>query len=59
MVNLSLCLESPNPAPGTSVILQAASRPVGISRMDLELAREVIGYIPQDVWPEGLPFPIE
>ena len=55
----ALTVESPNPTPGTSVILQAASRPVGISRMDLECAREVIGYVPQDVWPEGLPFPVE
>jgi uronate dehydrogenase len=55
---LALCVESTNPIPGTSVILQAASRPVGVGRMDLELAREVIGYVPQDTWPEGLPFPV-
>jgi hypothetical protein len=56
---LALCVESPNPPPGTSVILQAASRPVGVGRLSLELAREVIGYVPQDIWPEGLPFPHE
>lgn len=56
---LALCVESPNPAPGTSVILQATSRPVGAPRMDLDLARRVIGYVPRDTWPEGLPFPIE
>jgi len=27
--------------------------------MDIESAREVIGYDPRDIWPEGLPFPIE
>ncbi len=37
----------------------AASRPVGTARMDLEAARRVIGYEPQDRWPEGLPFPAE
>jgi nucleoside-diphosphate-sugar epimerase len=56
---LTLCVESENPAPGTSVILQAASRPAGVGRMDLELARQVIGYVPRDTWPEGLPFPID
>jgi uronate dehydrogenase len=54
----ALCVESPNPPPGTAVVLQAASRPVGIGRMDLEPARRVIGYEPQDTWPEGLPFPV-
>jgi uronate dehydrogenase len=54
----ALCVESPGPAPGTAVILQATSRPVGRPRMDLEPARRVIGYVPQDTWPEGLPFPV-
>jgi hypothetical protein len=54
----ALCVESPNPPPGTAVILQAASRPVGTPRMDLEPARRVIGYEPHDTWPEGLPFPV-
>ena len=53
------CVESENPAPGTSVVLQATSRPVGPARMDIEPAREIIGYVPQDTWPEGLPFPVE
>jgi uronate dehydrogenase len=56
---LTLCVESENPPPGTSVILQAASKPVGNGRMDLEPARRVIGYEPRDRWPEGLPFPVE
>ena len=55
----ALCVESPNPPPGTSVVLQAASQPVGTARMDLAAARRVIGYEPQDTWPEGLPFPAE
>lgn len=56
---LTLCVESENPAPGTAVTLSAASKPVGVGRLDLTLAKEVIGYEPQDTWPEGLPFPIE
>lgn len=55
----TLCVESPNPPPGTAVTLQATSRPAGAPRMDLEPARRVIGYEPQDTWPEGLPFPVE
>ena len=55
---LALCVESDEPAPGTSVVVQAASRPVGIARMDLDPARRVIGYEPRDTWPEGLPFPV-
>jgi uronate dehydrogenase len=51
------CVESEEPPAGKAVILQAASKPVGIARMDLEPARRVIGYEPQDTWPEGLPFP--
>ena len=53
------CVESPNPPPGESVILHASSIPTEIERMDLELARRVIGYEPEDVWPEGLPFEVE
>lgn len=53
------CVESPQPAPGQSVILFATSKPLHKPRLDLELAREVIGYEPQDVWPQGLPFSVE
>jgi uronate dehydrogenase len=53
----ALCVESENPPRGKSVVLQAASRAATSPRMDLELAREVIGYEPRDVFPEGLPFP--
>ena len=55
----TLCVESDNPLPGQSVILHASSRPVRMARMDLEPARRIIGYEPQDTWPEGLPFEIE
>lgn len=54
----ALCVESPQPPPGTAVILQASSRAVTTPRMDLEPARRVIGYVPQDTWPEGLPFSV-
>jgi uronate dehydrogenase len=54
----ALCVESADPPPGTSVVLHASSRPVGNPRMDLEPARRVIGYVPRDTWPEGLPFPV-
>ncbi|MCB0063829.1 MAG: NAD(P)-dependent oxidoreductase [Caldilineaceae bacterium] len=53
------CVESPNPAPGQSVTLFATSIPAEKARLDLELAREVIGYVPQNVWPEGLPYSVE
>jgi nucleoside-diphosphate-sugar epimerase len=53
----ALCVESGNPPPGKAEVIQAASRPVGIARMDLEPARRVVGYEPEDTWPEGLPFP--
>ncbi len=51
------CVEAEAPAPGSSVILHAQSRPVSVARMDVAQAREVIGFEPQDTWPEGLPFP--
>ncbi len=54
----ALCVESPQPPPGTAVILQASSRAVTAPRMDLEPARRVIGYVPHDTWPEGLPFSV-
>lgn len=55
----ALCVESPNPPRGESVILFATSKPKFVERLDLEPARRVIGYEPQDVWPEGLPFAVE
>ncbi len=52
------CVESVTPHAGVSVILHAQSKPVGIARMDVGTARDIIGYEPQDTWPAGLPFPI-
>jgi hypothetical protein len=52
------CVESESPARGMSVVLHAQSRPVNIARMDVAEATEVIGYVPQDTWPGGLPFPV-
>jgi len=53
------CVEATNPAPGECVTLFATSIPAEKARLDLELARDVIGYEPQDVWPQGLPYSVE
>lgn len=53
------CVESENPPRGQSVILFATSKPMNTERLDLSLAKEVIGYEPRDVWPEGLSFSVE
>ena len=50
------CVESETPGPGQSVTLFATSKPLHRTRLDLESARVAIGYIPQNSWPEGLPF---
>lgn len=50
------CVEADQPAPGECVVMFATSRPRDQIRLDLQEAREVIGYEPQDTWPEGLPF---
>src|SRR5688500_8889775 len=52
------CVESADPQSGGAVILNARRRAEGVERRDLEAARRVIGYEAQNVWPEGLPFPI-
>jgi nucleoside-diphosphate-sugar epimerase len=52
------CVESPAPQPGESAILFAVSRPARAQRLDPGPARDVIGYEPQDVWPQGLPYTI-
>lgn len=49
-------VESPTPAPGESVTVFAISKYKDQERLDLELPRRVLGYEPQDVWPEGLNF---
>lgn len=52
------CVESPTPQRGESVTLFAASRPTGQARFDLTDAAGAIGYVPQDQWPAGIPFPV-
>ncbi|MEM7126899.1 MAG: NAD(P)-dependent oxidoreductase [Chloroflexota bacterium] len=53
------CVESPTPGPGKSAILFATSKPLNTERLELEPARRIIGYEPQDVWPEGLPYEVK
>ncbi len=47
-------VESETPGPGESVTVFATSKPARIERMELEPARRILGYEPQDVWPHGL-----
>lgn len=49
-------VEADQPGPGEAVTLFATSKPAQIERMELEPARRIIGYEPQDVWPNGLPY---
>lgn len=53
------CVESEQPAPGEAVTVFAISKPKSQHRLDLEPARRILGYEPQDSWPEGLPFAVE
>ena len=53
------CVESPEPGPGQCVTVFAISNPLGQHRLDLEPARRILGYEPQDVWPHGLPYELE
>ncbi len=53
------CVESATPRPSESVIVFATSRPPDNVVLDLEPACRVLGYEPRDMWPEGLPFPVE
>ncbi len=51
------CVEADVPAPGETLVFYAGSRPnQGIPHMDLEPARRLLGYEPQDTWPENMPF---
>ena len=49
-------VESPNPGPGEAITVFATSIPAHVERLDLEPARHILGYKPQDVWPNGLNF---
>ena len=42
------------PASVRHLIVNAASRPRHITRLDLTVAKESLGYEPRDTWPEGL-----
>lgn len=53
------CVESTTPARGESAILFATSKPLKRERLDLAPAHQLIGYEPQNVWPEGLPFSVD
>ena len=53
------CVESPTPGPSESAIVFATSRPPAREILDMEPARRVLSYEPNDMWPEGLPFPVE
>jgi uronate dehydrogenase len=53
------CVESVAPAAGECVTVFAISRPQSQARLDLEPARRILGYEPHDVWPQGLPYPVE
>jgi uronate dehydrogenase len=47
-------VESPNPGAGEAVTVFATSKPAQMERLDLEPARRIFGYEPQNVFPEGL-----
>ena len=49
-------VESPTPGPGEAVTVFATSQPAHIERLELEPARRILGYEPQDIWPNGLNF---
>lgn len=50
------CVESEVPAAGESIVVFAGSKTAEIPHMDLEPARTLLGYVPQDRWPENMPF---
>jgi uronate dehydrogenase len=50
------CVESPTPGPSESAIVFATSRPPEREILDLEPARRILDYEPNDTWPDGLPF---
>jgi hypothetical protein len=52
------CVESEVPTSGESVVVFAGSKAAGIPHMDLEPARQLLGYIPQDRWPENMPYSV-
>lgn len=49
-------VESEVPAPGEQIVIFAGSKTAEIPHMDLEPARRLLGFEPQDRWPENMPF---
>jgi dTDP-4-dehydrorhamnose reductase len=52
------CVEADVPAAGESIVVFAGSKSEGVPHMDLEPARTLLGYLPQDTWPENMPFTV-
>jgi uronate dehydrogenase len=46
------CVEAPESV--RHLIVNAASRPARTARLDMGVAREILGYEPRDTWPGGL-----
>jgi len=49
-------VESPNPGPSEFALVFATSRPKNHVPFDLEPARKILGYEPQETWPDGAPY---
>ncbi len=54
----TLAVEAAQPAPGEYACVYAVSKPLRQPTVDMQPARDVIGYEPQDVWPNGLGFEV-
>ena len=50
------CLQSENPGNGEHVLCFLTSRPKTNPQVDLKESRELLGYEPSDIWPNGLTF---
>ena len=50
------CVEADAPHPGHAETVFATSLPATSPRLDLEPARRLLGYVPEDTWPGGMPF---
>ncbi|MEX1019591.1 MAG: NAD(P)-dependent oxidoreductase [Litorilinea sp.] len=49
-------VEADQPKPGECVTVFAGSKPLNQPRVDMEPARRILGYEPQDTFPEGMPY---
>jgi uronate dehydrogenase len=52
-------VEADRPKAGECVTVFAGSKPLHQPRVDMEPASEILGYEPQDTFPEGMPFKME